>query len=61
MLISLNLLMSSFTISLDKIYSRKLAHLREQEYPQLTEEEAGKKAFRAMLDAKVQSSGLIVR
>jgi hypothetical protein len=53
--------MSSFTISLDKIYSRKLAQLREQEYPQLTEEEAGKKAFRAMLDAKVQSSGLIVR
>jgi hypothetical protein len=53
--------MSSFTVSLDKIYSRKLALLREREYPTLTEEEAGKKAFRAMLDTKIQSSELIVR
>jgi hypothetical protein len=47
--------MSSFTVSLDKIYSRKLAALRDREYPGLTEEEAGKKAFRAMLDKKVPS------
>jgi hypothetical protein len=47
--------MSSFTVSLDKVYSRKLASLRDKEYPGLTEEEAGKKAFRAMLDTKVPS------
>jgi hypothetical protein len=47
--------MSSFTISLDKVYSRKLATLREREYPRMTEEETGKKAFRAMLDSKVPS------
>jgi hypothetical protein len=47
--------MSSFTISLDKIYSRKLASLRDKEYPGLTEEEAGKKAFRAMLDRAIPS------
>jgi len=47
--------MSSFTVSLDKIYSRKLASLRDREYPGLTEEEAGKKAFRAMLDLKIPS------
>jgi hypothetical protein len=47
--------MSSFTVSLDKIYSRKLAALRDREYPGLTEEEAGKKAFRAMLDREVPS------
>jgi hypothetical protein len=47
--------MSSFTISLDKVYSRKLASLRDKEYPGQTEEEAGKKAFRAMLDTKIPS------
>jgi len=47
--------MSSFTVSLDKVYSRKLAALRDREYPGLTEEEAGKKAFRDMLNAKVPS------
>jgi hypothetical protein len=47
--------MSSFTVSLDRVYSRKLASLRDREYPGLTEEEAGKKAFRAMLDGKVPS------
>ena len=47
--------MASFTVSLDKVYSRKLAALRDKDYPGLTEEEAGKKAFRAMLDAKVPS------
>lgn len=47
--------MSSFTVSLDKIYSRKLASLRDKEYPGLTEEEAGKKAFRDMLNAKIPS------
>ena len=45
--------MSSFTISLDRVYSRKLALLRDREYPGLTEEEAGKKAFRAMLNEKI--------
>ena len=47
--------MSSFTVSLDKVYSRKLATLRDRDYPGLTEEEAGKKAFRDMLNAKVPS------
>jgi hypothetical protein len=51
--------MSSFTVSLDRVYSRKLASLRDREYPGLTEEEAGKKAFRAMLDEKVPSSEII--
>lgn len=47
--------MSSFTVSFDKVYSRKLASLRDKEYPGLTEEEAGKKAFRDMLNAKIPS------
>jgi len=51
--------MSSFTISLDRVYSHKLALLRDREYPGLTEEEAGKKAFRAMLNEKVPSSEII--
>jgi len=47
--------MGSFTISLDKVYSRKLAKLRERDYPTMTDEDAGKKAFRTMLDNEIPS------
>jgi hypothetical protein len=51
--------MSSFTISLDRVYSRKLMKVRDRKYPGLTEEDAGKKAFRDMLDEEVPSSEII--
>jgi hypothetical protein len=53
--------MSSFTVSLDKVYSRKLALLRDREYQGMTEEEAGKKGFRDWLDEKIKTSELIAR
>ena len=40
-------------MSLNKNYSRKLSILRERKYPDMTDDDAGKQAFRDMLDKEV--------